>query len=422
MNKKKAQALVFKPNFDTIRKTPEYVFIRFYLIVNGVYAKSKYSTKVKCLRSAVCYDEQTSTLTIADDPQATEDLNLHQQLIRAKYLELLTQKPDASANDLFAYLSKKKPKTQHQLLAGQKSHCQSLKLSTVLEVLEWYENHKRPQGLTHVRNTYETNLNFWHKYLKNNNLIKLKVGNLPPTFLNDFYEKQANTYKHNYLNGLCIFFRSAFTAATDKQLIPVVHLQKSDKGGMEATRLDEYLTEQDYEKLKNLVFEGTPFHRRIMTEARDIYVFMCETGFSYIDYYTCDYAKHTKPHKGEVLFIKKRHKVRRIKNDIRVSQRGLLTETAKNILATYNNQLPKLTYHVLRDRLKTITALLKLPLDLGRTHSARHSAGMFLLEEGASTHIVQCVLGHASLTTTETTYAVAGAEQIAEAMMKVKKK
>jgi integrase len=253
--------------------------------------------------------------------------------------------------------------------------------------------------------------------LKTNKLINLRVDKLPANFLDEFYDKEIATRKHNYLLILCGFFRSAFTSATDKQLIPYIHLTKVKKGGLEATRTEEYLSAAEYEKLKSADFATY----KKLDKARDVYVFMCETGFCYADYIGFDYDLHVKTHKDMQVFCKKRHKLRRVKNDKTVSQRGLLTETAKTILAKYEKKLPKIKYRTLINHLKKIEKTLDLPSFLHRTHSGRHSAGMLLLNDGLAIQDVQAFMGHKNLATTQSTYVIAETEKIAEAMRRVKK-
>jgi integrase len=413
--KKKLESLVITCSADKIVKTPEYAFIRLQFSVNNIYCTSKYSTGIKCLVA----DWNKQTKTIENDEKANQNLQLTIKGVEQRYLTLSETKPHLTAKELYLDLN---GKTAFGTNAKAKPEVsQMLILHTVLEVLEWYEIQKRPMGSTHANNNYETHLNFWHKYLKNNKLINLRVDKLPANFLNEFYDKVIAKYKHNYLLILCGFFRAAFTAATDKQLIPYTHLQKSNKGGFEATRTEEYLSAAEYDKLKNFEFEGKRYSKKIRIEARDVYVFMCETGFCYADYMTFDYDLHVKSHKDMEVFCKKRHKLRNAKNERKVSQRGLLTETAKAILAKYDNKLPKIEYSSFLKRLKKVAKIIGLPSFIGRSHSARHSSGMLLLNEGLSIQNIQPFMGHASIKTTESIYVIAETEKVAEAMRRVKK-
>jgi integrase len=90
-------------------------------------------------------------------------------------------------------------------------------------------------------------------------------------------------------------------------------------------------------------------------------------------------------------------------------------------LAKYDNKLPKIEYRNLVNHLKKIEKLLDLPPFLHRSHSARHSAGMLLLNKGLAIQDVQAFMGHKNLATTQSTYVIAEAEKIANAMLKLEK-
>ena len=218
------ESLVITCSADKIVKTPEYAFIRLQFSVNGKYCTSKYSTGIKCLVA----DWNKETKIIENDEVANQHLQLTIKAVKQRYTDLLATKPNLTANELYLDVNGKKDFGQSAKAKPEPS--KALILQTVLEVLEWYAIQKRPMGITHANNNYEVQLNFWHKYLKTNKLINLRVDKLPANFLDEFYDKEIATRKHNYLLILCGFFRSAFTSATDKQLIPYIHLTKVKKG------------------------------------------------------------------------------------------------------------------------------------------------------------------------------------------------
>jgi integrase len=419
--KKNLEALSIRFTADTIVKTPEMVFIRAFIQVHGKYCTSKYATNIKCLRA----DWQPKTETILSSETDTQNLQLIKQQIEKKYLELVATNPNTTANELYLTLVGRESFGDKHKKTPAKKNTPAPKISLVVEILEIYHHSKLAAQATHATKSYTSSRNFWLNYLKINKLSNLKVENLTNDFLSIFYEQNIKKYKHNYLLIKAAFFRSAFAYAIDKQIITYTHLQKLNKGGLEATRTDEYLSIEDYEKLKNANFGETKNLSRIQAKkcemARDIYVFMCETGFCYADYIGFDYALHVKTYKDMQVFCKKRHKLRRVKNDKTVSQRGLLSEVAIKILANYANKLPKIKYRSLSNYLKTIAKLLDLPAFLSRTHSGRHSAGMLLLNDGLDIQDVQAFMGHKNLATTQSTYAIAETEKIAEAMRKIKK-
>lgn len=413
---KKLQNLKIIFTADTIKKTPEMVFIRFQFAVDGLYCTSKYSTGIKCLRTAW----HKETATIVDENTLSQYLQITKQEIEKKYLELCKTNPNTTANDLYFSLVDRSKFAQQKTKHANQRQTQT-KFTKVIEVLKWYRDSKKEQEQSYSTKTIQYQCAFWLSYLTKYKLHNLLLRDVSPKFLTTFYEQQASTYKHNYLLLLCAYFRSAFANATDKQLIPKIHLEKLRKGGHEATRTEAYISIEDYDKLKSFVFDTKKYNGKILDQARDIYVFMCETGFCYADYIGFDYALHVKSYKDMQVFCKKRHKLRRVKNDKTVSQRGLLSEVAIKILAKYANILPKIEYQALQYRLGKISKLLDIPY-LSHTHSARHSAGMLLLNAGLAIQDVQAFMGHKNLATTQSTYAIAETEKIAEAMQKIKKK
>jgi integrase len=423
--KKKLEALKISFTADTIKKTPEMIFIRAFIYVHNKKCTSKYATNIKCLRT----DWQPKTETILSSETDTQNLQLIKQQIEKKYLELVATNPNTTADELYLCLvGRVRFGDKHKKKQANKN-IPKHKIRLVSEVLEIYHNSKLEMQATHTTKSYTSSRNFWLKYLKMNKLSNLELENISSDFLSVFYDQNIKKYKHNYLLIKAGFFRTAFSHAIDKQLIAHIHFEKLNKGSLEPTRTEEYLTFEQYEKLKNAIFveisnskiKITKLQAQKLEKARDVYAFMCETGFSYIDYFTFDYTLHIKKYKDMQVFYKKRHKLRRIKNEKTVSQRGLFSEVAINILAKYDNKLPAIKYRSLLNYLKTIAKLLDLPAFLSHTHSGRHSSGMLLLNDGLDIQDVQAFMGHKNLATTQSTYAIAETEKIAEAMRKIKK-
>lgn len=423
--KEKLKNLVIRFTADTVVKTPDMIFIRAFIQVHGKYCTSKYATNIKCLRT----DWHAATETILGDADATENLHLIKKAIADRYLELYATKPLTTANDLYLNLVGKEyfgDRTAQKADKSLRTNHGKKQIELVSEVLEIYKESKLEMQKSHTTSSYTSVCSCWLKYLNTNKLSKLKVANLSSDFLTVFYDENIKKYKHNTLLSHTGFFRTAFSYAIDKQLIAHTHLEKLNKGGFEATRIEEYLSLEQYEKLKNAIFVANDTITKVQAQkydkARDVYVFMCETGFCYADYIGFDYALHVKSYKDLQVFCKKRHKLRRVKNDKTVSQRGLLSETAIKILAKYDNKFPKIAYHNLTNNLKVIAKYLDLPAFLSHTHSGRHSAGMLLLNNGLDIQDVQAFMGHKNLSTTQSTYAIAETEKIAEAMFRIQKK
>lgn len=127
---------------------------------------------------------------------------------------------------------------------------------------------------------------------------------------------------------------------------------------------------------------------RALVETRDLFVFACHTGLSFVDLMSFD-AKQVVAD-GEISIYKgKRHKTG-------ITFVCPITNKAKEILDKYNGHLPKLPNQKYNTRLKMVAdaAGIEKPIS---SHWARRSAAMIWLNSGIPIDVVSRIIGHTNL-------------------------
>lgn len=168
--------------------------------------------------------------------------------------------------------------------------------------------------------------------------------------------------------------------------------------------LKRYLTPAEFHR-----FESCVIPIESLRKVRDLFVFQTYTMMSYSDMAKFDYKDCTKV-KGKMVYKSQRTKTRQ---DFTI----VLLEPALAILKRYKNKLPIISNVKYNAYLKAAVmyALIDKPVT---THWARHTGATMLLNEGkVPMHIIQHILGHASIKETERTYAKLMDETIVETMV-----
>lgn len=156
--------------------------------------------------------------------------------------------------------------------------------------------------------------------------------------------------------------------------------------------LNRCLTPAEFHKIEQMEIESGKLRR-----VRDLFVFQTYTLMSYSDLEAFRYTKCTKS-KGNVVY-----KARRKKTGQEFTV--VLLPPALAILKKYKNSLPIISNVKYNLYLKEVMRLAKIKKNVS-THYARHTgATMLLNENNVPIHIVQHILGHASIRETERTYA-----------------
>lgn len=231
-------------------------------------------------------------------------------------------------------------------------------------------------------------------------------------WLHQYSWKEKNSNKKKYYSQATIgsyhknMKNFIADAVVDGFLSENVYIKKAIKVSKGTPRLDRYLTPEELTKIEN-----AKMPLRTLDETRDLFVFACHTGLSYVDLMEFDASKITK--EGSVSIYKgKRHKTG-------VTFVAPITRKAKEILKKYKNRLPTLPNQKYNTRLKLVAdaALIDKPIT---SHYSRHTAASIWLNEGIPIEIISKSLGHSNTVLTERTYSKMFDKTIAEAFAKMK--
>ena len=232
------------------------------------------------------------------------------------------------------------------------------------------------------------------KFLEENEKYFIHTKNMDIDLFLDFFREMKNTSKptSEYHRNIYYEIIAVFQYGMAKGLIIQNPLVQIDIYQAERKTLN-YLTIPQVNYLSFVKLN--PFMRTVA----DVFILQCYTGFSYADLMKFDYKTHyVVEHNGKDKIILHRRKSG-------VTCVIPVLPTVKRILRKYNNELPKKQYDYYLNMLDVIGGILNLPFKL-TTHIGRKTAGVYLLNEGVSMEVVSKVLGHASILTTEKTYAV----------------
>ena len=173
--------------------------------------------------------------------------------------------------------------------------------------------------------------------------------------------------------------------------------------------LTHYLTPKEFH-----AFEKCIIPSESLRKVRDLFVFQTYTCLSYSDMAEFDFKKCAKV-KGQVIYKGKRKKTGQEFTIV-------LLAPARAILKRYKNKLPIISNVKYNLYLKAAVMYAKINKPV-TTHWARHTGATLLLNEGqVPMHIVQHILGHATIRETERTYAKVLDNSIVETMVDFQKK
>lgn len=133
-----------------------------------------------------------------------------------------------------------------------------------------------------------------------------------------------------------------------------------------------------------------------LERVRDLFVFQCYTGLSYSDLAKFRWEDVRK--EGDNYIIEDARQKTEEKYVI------VLLRPALRVLQKYNYQLPSLSNQKYNDFLKSVAAIAGIHKPV-TSHWARHTFAVMALSAGAKMQNVSRMLGHASMTITESTYA-----------------
>jgi integrase len=175
------------------------------------------------------------------------------------------------------------------------------------------------------------------------------------------------------------------------------------------TGIDRYLTPEEFHR-----FESCKIGPEHLARVRDLFVFQTYTCMSYSDLEAFDYRLCEKT---DGMTIYKSYRVKTDKPFMFV-----LVKPALAILQKYDYKLPIISNVKYNDYLKSAVTYARIDKPVC-THWARHTGATMLLNDGkVPMHVVQHILGHASIRETERTYAKVLDRTIIESMSAFEKR
>lgn len=173
--------------------------------------------------------------------------------------------------------------------------------------------------------------------------------------------------------------------------------------------LTRFLTPAEFHRLESCVIPIAKLRR-----VRDVFVFQTYTMMAYSDLRKFDYGKCFTMG-GQKVYKAERTKT---KQEFTI----VLMKPALAILQRYNYKLPVITNQLYNEYLKAVAFYAKIDKPVS-SHWARHTGATMLLNEGdIPMHVVQHILGHATIRETERTYAKVLDNTIVESMASYQKK
>ena len=314
-----------------------------------------------------------------------KELNAQLQLLHKKCSEIITKMMEDDMLDIAAIPNILRDRmTVKQTFMDFCRECARLKMKDLRigtqkrykVVLDFLEEWK---GLYHFADVTEQNIRKMDEVLEKRGL------------------KECSRY--NYHKLVKMFVAEAFNdGLIPKNPYAKVKIKRGDNSGIE-----RLLTPQEFHDFERCVIPVA--HLR---KVRDLFVFQTYTMMSYSD--LCEFdAKKCVEMDGELVYKSKRQKTGQ-------EFTLVLLPPAKAILKQYDGKLPIISNAKYNDYLKAAVAYAKISKPV-TTHWARHTGATMLLNDGnIPMHIVQHILGHASIRETEKTYAKVLDKTIVETM------
>ena len=312
-------------------------------------------------------------------------LNRQLQSLVKKCSEIITQMMEEDNVDLDAIPNILKDRlSQKQTFLEYAKECASQKMKSLKVgtqkrykvVFDFLEDWK---GIVSFADVTEKNIAKMDKYLEDRGL------------------KESSRY--NYHKILKSFVIQAF----DDGLIAKNPYSKMKIKRGEEDGLTRFLTPAEFHRFETCKIESEHLER-----VRDLFVFQTYTAMSYSDLAQFDYRLCEKMD-GQMVYRSSRVKTEQLFTIV-------LLQPALAILQKYNYKLPIISNVKYNDYLKSAVTYAKIDKKV-TTHWARHTGATMLVNEGkVPMHIVQHILGHASIRETEKTYAKVLDRTIVESM------
>lgn len=301
------------------------------------------------------------------------DLNNQLQTIKRKCAEIITQMMDEGRLDISAIPSQLKD----SIVAKQ----------TFIEYARERAEERYSKIRTGTKNHYDMFFKFMEEWrgivyftdVTEKNILKM----------DRLLEQRGlmESSRYNYHRFLKTFIIRAVEDGLLKRN-PYTHLDIKKKTGDGIRR---YLTPTEFHRLEDCVMPTERLRR-----VRDLFVFQTYTMLSYQDMAAFDYNK-CEQIKGQTIY-----RACRVKTGQEFTI--VLLKPALTILERYDYKLPMISNVNYNLYIKDAVKEAKIEKHV-TTHWARHTGATILLNEGFPLHIIQKILGHASIRETEKTYA-----------------
>lgn len=238
-------------------------------------------------------------------------------------------------------------------------------------------------------------------FLKCKKIDKLDINQFNGKLANELYTwLQFKQHSLTHSARTLKFLNSAFNYAISTDIMKHNPIQ-SLRFKRGPNKKIEFLNDNELERLKKYRFASIR-----LQEVADLFLFQCYTGLSYADLFDFDINKNIETDiKGRQWIIKNRNKN---------GHESVLpfSSNAKMLIEKYNNKFPVISNQKYNAYLKEIGEILGFTIKL-TTHIGRKTFGTIALNEGYSIESVSRMLGHSSIKTTQSHYAVVLRKRIA---------
>jgi site-specific recombinase XerD len=255
--------------------------------------------------------------------------------------------------------------------------------------IEWLtqqiEQEKEVAALAHE--TIRHHVNFLHRFSEWGKIVRFSDVTKDNVLAMDAWLRSEGKTDETVCGYHRILRKFVRVAVADGKIKDNPYDQIKIKRGTPKT--DAYLTMEDFEKIKNQEVDGS------LEKVRDMFVFQCLTGLSYIDMMEFD------PERIRTVGGRKVYSARRQKTA--VSYTTILLDDALAVIEKYGG-VPKMTNQQYNLRLKVLATAAKIKRPI-TSHWARHTAAMMWLNKGVPVEIVSRMLGHSNVKITQAVYA-----------------
>jgi site-specific recombinase XerD len=277
-------------------------------------------------------------------------------------------------------------------------------------LLEYMDEHMQGMKLKgqHALNTcnhYQSSYNIYEQFI--NNDLKSKdypINQIGYEFLNQFdtymlsvyTDKQGNNVKRNTVNKHHSRLRTMLHKAVREEIISKNPYERFPLSYEPTTRT--FLTKEEVNQIKELDFSNNPTLERV----RDFFLFSCYTSLRFSDAINLRLINIISTKDGKKMIAKKMEKT---KEDVYIP----VLKEAQNLIDKYSNDparvtegyiLPRYSNQKLNSYLKMIGTMAGISKELTH-HVARHTFATIALNSGMPLEVVQKLLGHTQIRTTQ---------------------